>query len=45
MDVRSHGYYDPDAQRIKGSMRLEPNNLAEELKTLAKDKDIYLYCT
>jgi membrane protein DedA with SNARE-associated domain len=45
MDVRSHGYYDPEAQRIKGSMRLEPNNLAEELKTLAKDKDIYLYCT
>jgi hypothetical protein len=45
MDVRSHGYYDADAQRIKGSMRLEPNNLAEELKTLPKDKDIYLYCT
>jgi membrane protein DedA with SNARE-associated domain len=45
MDVRSHGYYDADAQRIKGSVRLEPNNLLEELKTLPKDKDIYLYCT
>jgi membrane protein DedA with SNARE-associated domain len=44
-DVRSHGYYDPNAQRIKGSFRLEPNNLAEELKKLPKDKDIYLYCT
>ena len=45
MDVRSHGYYDPGAARIKGSIRLEPNNLAEELKTLPKDKDIYVYCT
>lgn len=45
MDVRSHGYYDADASRIKGSIRLEPNNLAEELKNLPKDKDIYVYCT
>ena len=45
MDVRSHGYYDPGAARIKGSIRLEPNNLAEELKTLPKDRDIYVYCT
>lgn len=45
VDVRSHGYYDPDAQRIKGSVRLEPNNLEEELKDFPKDKDIYLYCT
>jgi membrane protein DedA with SNARE-associated domain len=45
LDVRSHGYYDADAARIKGSIRIEPNNLAEELKALPKDKDIYLYCT
>jgi rhodanese-related sulfurtransferase len=45
MDVRSHGYYDAGAARIKGSIRLEPNNLTEELKTLPKDKDIYVYCT
>jgi membrane protein DedA with SNARE-associated domain len=44
-DVRSHGYYDADAERIRGSIRLEPNNLSEELKTLPKDKNIYLYCT
>ncbi len=44
-DVRSHGYYDSGAARIAGSIRLEPNQLAEELKTLPKDKDIYLYCT
>jgi membrane protein DedA with SNARE-associated domain len=45
VDVRSHGYYDEDAARIKGSIRIEPNNLEEELKRLPKDKDIYLYCT
>ncbi len=45
MDVRSHGYYDAGAARIRGSIRMEPNNLAEEVKTLPKDKDIYVYCT
>jgi len=45
VDVRSHGYYDRGTERIKGSLRIEPNNLDEEIKTLPKDKDIYLYCT
>jgi membrane protein DedA with SNARE-associated domain len=45
VDVRSHGYYDGGAQRIKGSVRFEPNNLAEELKNLSANKDVYLYCT
>jgi membrane protein DedA with SNARE-associated domain len=45
MDVRSHGYYDAGAARIKGSIRLEPNNLKEELQKIPKDKDIYVYCT
>ena len=45
IDVRSHGYYDPGSARIKGSVRMEPNNLSEEIKKLAKDKDIYVYCT
>jgi len=45
VDVRSHGYYDAGTARIKGSIRIEPNNLEEELKHLSKDKDIYLYCT
>jgi membrane protein DedA with SNARE-associated domain len=45
VDVRSHGYYDRGAERIKGSIRIEPNNLEEEIKHLPKDKDIYLYCT
>jgi membrane protein DedA with SNARE-associated domain len=45
VDVRSHGYYDSGGERIKGSIRIEPNNLEEEIKNLSKDKDIYLYCT
>ena len=45
VDVRSHGYYDQGAERIFGSIRIEPNNLEEEIKNLPKDKDIYLYCT
>lgn len=44
-DVRSHGYYDADAQRIQGSIRIEPNNFSQEIKGLPRDKDIYLYCT
>jgi rhodanese-related sulfurtransferase len=43
--VRSHGYYDAGAWRIKGSVRIEPNNLIEEIKNLPKDKEIYLYCS
>jgi membrane protein DedA with SNARE-associated domain len=45
IDVRSHGYYDGGAMRLKGSVRIEPNNLSAELGNLPKDKDLYLYCT
>ena len=45
VDVRSHGYYDQGAERILGSIRIEPNNLEEEIKNLPREKDIYLYCT
>src|SRR5258708_2237311 len=45
VDVRSHGYYDSGTARIAGSVRIEPNRLDEELKSLSKDKDIYVYCT
>jgi membrane protein DedA with SNARE-associated domain len=45
VDVRSHGYYDAGATRMLGSIRLEPNNLEEEIPKLPRDKDIYLYCT
>lgn len=45
VDVRSHGYYDAETARIKGSIRIEPNNLEAELQKLAPGRDIYLYCT
>lgn len=44
-DVRSHGYYDADSERIAGSIRIEPNHLVEEVKNLPRDREIYLYCT
>ncbi|HMK31008.1 MAG TPA: VTT domain-containing protein [Terriglobales bacterium] len=44
-DVRSHGYYDSGAQRIRHSIRLEPNNLAAATAELPKEKLIFLYCT
>jgi len=48
-DVRSHGYYDPGMQRIKNSIRVEPNRLREELAALrefmAPECEIYLYCS
>ncbi len=48
-DVRSHGYYDPGMQRIKNSIRVEPNRLGYELdalrETLAPECDVYVYCS
>jgi len=45
VDVRSHGYYDTGAARIAGSDRIEPNQLLQEINSLPRDKDIYVYCT
>lgn len=45
LDVRSHGYYDSGARRIRGSMRFEPNQFEQAVKALPKDKLIFLYCT
>ena len=44
-DVRSHGYYSAGAERIPGAIRIEPNNLSDEIKKFPRDKDMYLYCT
>ncbi|MBZ5553565.1 MAG: VTT domain-containing protein [Acidobacteriia bacterium] len=44
-DSRSHGYYEDGAQRIKGSIRIEPASINEQLEKLPRDKEIYLYCT
>jgi len=43
-DVRSHGYYDRKATRIRGSRRLEPNGLPQ-LAESAPEAQVYLYCT
>lgn len=44
-DVRSHGYYEKSAMRIRGSGRLEPNALGQALVGLPRDKKIVVYCT
>lgn len=44
-DVRSHGYYDSNAERILGSIRIEPNRLPELLPELPKGREVYLYCS
>jgi membrane protein DedA with SNARE-associated domain/rhodanese-related sulfurtransferase len=44
-DVRSHGYYSKKAARIRGSVRLEPNTISEQIASLPKEKEIILYCT
>ncbi len=44
-DVRSHGYYDPKAVRVRGSLRLEPNALLHIEEHFPAGKKIYLYCT
>ena len=38
VDVRSHGYYDAGTARIKGSIRLEPNNLEGEYEVALERK-------
>lgn len=45
-DVRSHGYYEDNATRIRGSERLEPHGLNQAGANLPpKDLEIVLYCT
>jgi len=44
-DVRSHGYYDRKAMRVRGSKRLDPNALNQPKDDIPSEKQIYLYCT
>jgi membrane protein DedA with SNARE-associated domain/rhodanese-related sulfurtransferase len=44
-DVRSHGYYEPNAMRIRNSLRLEPNALHQYSADRFKAKQLFLYCT
>ena len=44
-DVRSHGYFDANAVRIKGSKRLDPNALHQSTPDFEAQQQVYLYCT
>jgi membrane protein DedA with SNARE-associated domain/rhodanese-related sulfurtransferase len=44
-DVRSHGYYLPNAVRVGGSRRLDPNSLNQVELDFPLDKQVYVYCT
>jgi membrane protein DedA with SNARE-associated domain/rhodanese-related sulfurtransferase len=44
-DVRSHGYYDRKASRVRGSTRLEPSALHQAAGDIPTEKIVYLYCT
>jgi membrane protein DedA with SNARE-associated domain/rhodanese-related sulfurtransferase len=44
-DVRSHGYFDANAVRIKGSKRLDPHALNQSTPDFATQQPVYLYCT
>jgi membrane protein DedA with SNARE-associated domain/rhodanese-related sulfurtransferase len=44
-DVRSHGYLDANAIRVKGSKRLDPHTLNRLDETFPEGHIAYLYCT
>ena len=44
-DVRSHGYYMPDATRVEGSRRLDPNSINQVELDFPVDKHVLVYCT
>jgi membrane protein DedA with SNARE-associated domain/rhodanese-related sulfurtransferase len=44
-DVRSHGYYDRKATRVRGSRRFEPNSLGQMQHDFPAEKQVFLYCT
>ncbi len=44
-DVRSHGYFDANAIRIKGSKRYDPHTLHQSTPDFPSDQPVYLYCT
>jgi membrane protein DedA with SNARE-associated domain/rhodanese-related sulfurtransferase len=44
-DVRSHGYLDAKAVRIKGSRRLDPNALHQTREAVPTGQIVFVYCT
>ena len=44
-DVRSHGYFDAKAVRIRGSRRLDPSALHQSSVETPDEHVVYVYCT
>jgi membrane protein DedA with SNARE-associated domain/rhodanese-related sulfurtransferase len=44
-DVRSHGYLDRNAMRIRGSRRLDPHSLHQPHEELPRGRLVLVYCT
>ena len=44
-DVRSHGYFEAKATRIRGSLRLDPNALHQSALAFPATQQVYVYCT
>jgi membrane protein DedA with SNARE-associated domain/rhodanese-related sulfurtransferase len=44
-DVRSHGYFDSKATRIRGSRRLDPNSIRQPQAKLPDAGQLFVYCT
>jgi len=45
LDVRTGRSYDGSNVKIKGAMRISPDEVETRYKELAKDKEIVTYCT
>lgn len=45
LDVRTGGSYDGSKVKIKGALRIAPNEVESRYKELPKDKEIITYCT
>lgn len=43
-DARSRGYYDPKAERIPGSVRMDAAGLMEAMDGLGRGREVYVYC-
>jgi len=45
LDVRTGGSYDGSKVKIKGALRIAPDEVETRYKELTKDKEIITYCT
>lgn len=45
LDVRSNNSYNTSNVKIRGAIRIDPDQIEAKLKELPKDKEIITYCT